>query len=444
MVSKDATMQHDATWVSIVTSMGVARVLFHRLSEVMLGLSLTMAFASAQSAPPLSLKQVYEEALSRTQSLAIQASRAEQADERVHQVSGSIFPKLSLIGGYSAIDRGSAGSLGPSVYSARVNLSQSLFKGPGDFAALRSVENDASSKAASTQNLRVSLYASVGQVYYDVLSAEHDLTNLRASLDLIEDRIKDLTSRAKIGRTRKSEVLASRSQALSLKALIQGATSKLKQTRDTFALTTGLSADTLLKEPQPDVPAKLGTVEEFLKLVENRPDLAAMKFDVAAADELVSVARAGHFPALSFDSNYYFTRSGTLSGSAWDIGGTLTVPLYSGGAVSALVRERSARQKELELTLALARRVAERDIRVAHEGVASGTRQLAALKESLEAAQQVYQEQKRDYRYGLSTNLDVIQALNAMQDTKRELDKTYFYTLASWSLLQAAVGNLPL
>jgi outer membrane protein TolC len=72
-----------------------------------------------------------------------------------------------------------------------------------------------------------------------------------------------------------------------------------------------------------------------------------------------------------------------------------------------------------------------------------GARQVKSLQEAVKAAELTYTEQTRDYRFGLTGNLDVLSALNTLLDTRRTLDHTRFQLLNSWVGLQASVGRIP-
>lgn len=85
----------------------------------------------------------------------------------------------------------------------------------------------------------------------------------------------------------------------------------------------------------------------------------------------------------------------------------------------------------------------EMDVRGAFHTLTSSIRQTKILEKALVATEQNYQEQKKDYSYGLVTNLDVLQALNSFQETKRSLDRLRFQVMASWAELKATVGQIP-
>lgn len=168
-----------------------------------------------------------------------------RAEEKISQARGGLFPKVSVLGAHSIEDSG-AGSSPSDSTSARINLEQPLFQGLREFSTLRAANRNLESEEALKLQAKLNLYQSIGRVFFRVLLAERDLGTLEALRDLTEKRVGDLTSRTKIGRTRKSELLTSQTQLLLLRSQIVAAQATLKQARDDFALETGLDRNLAL------------------------------------------------------------------------------------------------------------------------------------------------------------------------------------------------------
>ena len=109
--------------------------------------------------------------------------------------------------------------------------------------------------------------------------------------------------------------------------------------------------------------------------------------------------------------------------------------------MSARVGEASAREKELEQLLSQTRRLAETSIRTAYNQWISALNQIQALEAALNSTEENYKEQSRNYRFGQATNLDVIQALNVFQDTKRTLERTRIQARAAFAELRALTAD---
>ena len=69
--------------------------------------------------------------------------------------------------------------------------------------------------------------------------------------------------------------------------------------------------------------------------------------------------------------------------------------------------------------------------------------QLEALEKATESARKNYEAQRRDYRLGLVTNLDVLQAMTAFQHNQQALDRARYTTKLDYLKLQAAAVRRP-
>ncbi len=414
-------------------------------------LLLLLVFPMAASAVPIDLKGAYKSALERTESLGVEKAKVAQAEERQSQASGALYPQLALNGRYLRQDTGPTAAAGGNAaftrgdqYSVSVGVNQALFRGLAEFAEMRRRDILVRAQKAGENRRRQTLYRDVAKSFYAVLSAEHNLINLQSLYVQTNKRVSEVRQRVKIGRNRKGDLFSSESQAATLEAQIAAAVNVLEEARQSLKLDTLVPIDAELAGPTGQLPQGPGPLDSWLKSLKERPDLQALQLARDAADESVSVARGGHFPSVDASANYYLTRTGVLANSKWDLGLTLTVPIFSGGTVQATVREAVESRKQAELELALAERTAEAEVRTTHGRLSSLISQMKTLKKAAELSEQNYKIQSADYRLGLVTNLEVIQALNSFQETKRVYEQTYFETWASLAALESAVGKAPL
>ncbi len=107
----------------------------------------------------------------------------------------------------------------------------------------------------------------------------------------------------------------------------------------------------LIDQPHaPTVPAGLPSA-----LLERRPDIRQAEELMVAANARIGVARAAYFPDISLTASPGFLSSslGSLfSGGAglWTFAGTITEPVFEGGAIRSNVRLTQAQQQEALLT----------------------------------------------------------------------------------------------
>ncbi len=394
----------------------------------------------------ITLKDAVRSALEKTESVPLGQSRINQADARLEQTKSKFLPTVSLGANYQrqdSTDTKNSSIWGGGQSYARLTLSQSVYDGGRDTAALEANKSD---KEAQKQILAVSnysLFSTVARGFYAILSNQTEVDNLKKIIDLASDRVKEITNREKIGRSRNIELMAAQAQVAVLQAQLMAVEGQQITAWDEFVLLTGLPRDVELvkKRETPEAPQSIDT---YLGLLEKRPDIIAMKSQIDSAKSNVDVARAGHRPSIDVLGNYYINRTGPQEGNNWDVGISLTMPLYNGGMVSAQVREASEKESEIELLLNQTRRQAEVTIRTNYNNLVSALNQMKALQSALSLTEKNYKEQSKNYRFGQSTNLDVIQALNLFQDTKRTLDKTNYLALAAWADLKAATAQISL
>lgn len=397
------------------------------------------------------LNEAYRSALEKNELLPIQESLVQQSDERISQVSGLLLPQINFLTNYSRQDvpppdPSAAGATSrffqADQWNSRLNLVQPLFRGFGEWAEYRGRKAAKRAEEAARDQARIDLFASVSESFYNVLIAESQLENLRTLADLSRKRVVEIGDRTRIGRARKGDLLSARAQVASVQAQIDAAEQARRQARENFGFVSGLPVDSALADTsQP--PRTPPPIDELLKRAEKQPLIVAEQNRLTAFDESVSVARAGHYPSLDFAANYYFKRTGVLEQVKWDVGGVLVVPLFSGGVTQSRVEEAVGKRKEQELRFERLRRETATKVRTAHEALQGEMMQVESLAEASELSEANYREQNRDYKYGLVTNLEVLQAMNSFQETKQLYDRMRLQAKISEARLYAAVGEMP-
>lgn len=414
-------------------------------------LKLESEFKAPAPAVGLSLQQAFEAAQEKTETIPRAQEGVVQAEETKRQALGAVLPRIVLRGTYSRQDipeslarRNSIAQSDTS--SSNVAFTQPLFRGFGEFAALRSADANYRAAARQKEAARLSLFASVAQAYYAALAADTDVRNVGESLRLNGAREREVKERARIGRSRASELLTAQAQMATAVANLEAAKLVAAQAREDFAFATGLPADSPLADSGTGLSnavAGLAPIEEYLRRLEDRPDVDAFKAQVEAAEESANVARAGHYPTLDFTGNYYIARAGLFQDSKWDLGLSLSIPIYVGGVIDSQVRQALSIVRRATLALSQAKRSAARDVEVAYKAARSGASQVVAYKALVDVSERNFREQSKDYRFGLSQNVDVLVALNALIDARRAFDRARFQTAAAVASLETASGRIP-
>ena len=399
------------------------------------------------SAPALSLDDYFQAAVQRSEAIANQTELIHQAEEHYQQASSALLPTINGVATYTRQDPlPSSSPQTPSNLSSqtvtKLTAIQPLFRGMREYAALRQTQILVTAQNQDYQQALVQLYKDVVQNFYSILTFESDIANFEEEVRLNQQRAKDIQARVKIGRSRQSELLNVQSNISTLRAQIELSRGQLRVAREAFAFQSGLPMDTALQDNQA-LPEKLEPLPDYLTHVNSRPDVLGLGQRVSAADENITIARGGHLPTLDLTGNYYFERPSYLDESKWDVQLTLTVPIFAGGSVQSKVREAESQRQQALLQQSLVTRQADQEVRSLYQSVSSDLAQQTALENATADTKKSYEAQLREYRLGLVTNLDVLQALTSFQQNQRALDRATLVAKNDYLRLQAAAARKP-
>ncbi|MBI1422375.1 MAG: TolC family protein [Gammaproteobacteria bacterium] len=402
---------------------------------------------SVRAQDGLTLDAYFDAALQRSETTAIQLQQIQQAEEVYRQANAALLPTINGVVSYTWLDPLPAGTQStPSNLSqqhvSRFTATQPLFRGMREYAALRQTRDLLSAQRQDYRQARVSLYQDVLQNFFSILALESDIRNYQEEIRLNREREQDIRARVRIGRSRDSELLNEQSSISTLNATVEQLRGQLQVARQGFAFLSGLNADTALQDNL-NLPAQLEPLPAYLAGIQDRPDVHAAQQRLVAASEGIAIARGEHYPSLDLNANYYLERPGYLDDSKWDVQLLLTIPLYAGGSVQSKVRQATAERNQVELTQTQIKRQADQEIRSLYQSIVSNLSQLEALIRATAAAKKSYAAQVRDYKLGLVTNLDVLQALTAFQQNQRTLDHTVFTAKSNYLQLLTAAARMP-
>lgn len=398
----------------------------------------------AAAAETLTLDEYFAHAITRSEVVATQSELIAQAEERYRQAKATLRPTLDGVASYTWLDKGARDTVANPTRQphARLTATQPLFRGFREFATMRQTQALVGAQDEDYRQARTQLFKDVVQNFYDVLALEQDLRNLDEQINQSVEREKELQDRVRIGRSRPGELLTVQTTISTLRAQVEQLRAQLAAAREAFVFLSGRPADTLLRDTE-SLPARLEPIETYLARVEQRPDVKAARQRLTAAQESIAVARGAHGPSLDLNANRYLERKGSLEDVDWDVQLALTVPLYAGGSVQSKVREAVSQSTQAELGASQLRRQAEQEIRSIYQTVAFYYSQLEALEKATEASRKNYEVQRRDYRLGLVTNLDVLQALTVFQENQRALDRARYTAKLDYLRLEAAAVRRP-
>ena len=181
--------------------------------------------------------------------------------------------------------------------------------------------------------------------------------------------------------------------------------------------------------------------------LERNAEIAIQRFIMESANQEINKNWAGHAPKLDFVASVSKNNSDTVSTFEQNtyirsVGLQLTVPLYSGGAVTAAIAQAIANHAKAQADLDAKTKQVLLELRKHHNLTLSGVLRIAAAEKSLASALLLVDATEKSVKGGVRTNLDILNTKQQVYVAKRDLELARFNFLLSTLRLRFFAGTL--
>ena len=303
-------------------------------------------------------------------------------------------------------------------------------------------KHDERASALSIKDARDVVVLAVGTAYFQVAASAARVETAKAQVASAQELDQLTANRVKSEVSPEIESLRAQVEHQSTEQRLTNAINQLEIDKLTFARITGLAMDQefeLNDRPSPFRFAEMSLETATAEAFRGRADLASSEASVRAAESTLRAEKAQRLPVVSFVGN--FGGGGTNVGSfnqVYEFAGSVSVPLYTGGRISADIGQAQA---DLERRRAeyqdLRGRIAY-DVRVAWlDASASNSSVQVAEKNRLRAERALGQSRDR-YTNGVTNFLEVVEAEEAVAAANENyIQSLYSLNVATISLARA-------
>jgi outer membrane protein TolC len=333
-------------------------------------------------------------------------------------------------------------ALGPfSYFDARAAVTQTLFDWKS-INASRAASQSVKSAEYTFQDAHDLVVLAVGYVYLQAIAEEARITTDEAQVqaaqalyDQASDQVNAGTA-ADIDALRTKVELQTRQQQL-IQAKNDFAIQKLAVAR-VIGLRPGQEFD--LTDKSPYQPFEGLTIDEALKRAyASRSDYRAAVSDVRVAELLRRAAQAGYLPSLSFGADYGTGGSHPSNATqVYDVRGTLSIPIFTGGSVHGDVQQADARLEQGRERLDNLQAQIESDVRTALLNLQSAAEQVNVARSNIELADQTLAQSRDRFSAGVTDTVEVVQSQETVASAHEQyISSLYNYNFAKFSLIRA-------
>jgi outer membrane protein len=283
----------------------------------------------------------------------------------------------------------------------------------------------------------------VAQQYYAALQARHQLQAAQQSLSVARVQEQLVEAQYKAGVASHADVLTAQlpvAQAVLAVAQAQnGEATNLAALLDTMGLPANtpvtLQDDTSISPSNPNVNELISTA------LAQRTDLAAAQATVNSSSADVRAAKLARFPVIAGTASTGTASTG-FGGSnfapSWQVGASLSFPIYSGGLISSQVAQAQALEKQAEANYATARLNVYLNVQQAYLGLITADASLKAAEAALADARVVLNVTNAQYKAGVTTLPLLLNAQSQLTTAQSNyVSALYSYKVAQQNMLYA-------
>ncbi len=270
------------------------------------------------------------------------------------------------------------------------------------------------------------------------------------ALAALEKVHSDTASLLKVGRVAPVDLMRIETQVSAQKQDLVATEELIERTKETLAYLLGWSPESQFRvdgelrelrfNPRPDLQAIL-----------RRPDVKAAMKAVKEAEKKVSYEFGAHLPSLYLSSSYGDRAGAGFHGKeeVWQAGAYLKLNIFSGGTISARVRQAKAELFQAQNLLQNTRLRARQEILHSTSSIAEARARIEAAKQALESAKESFRIEKLRYTTGAGTVTDMLLAQAQWLESRARYYQALYdyhsavvaYRLATASILEDLKGE---
>lgn len=382
----------------------------------------------------ITLEEAYERTLSSDQNIAIAAIELQKAYLEPARAWVKYTPTLSASAGVTTRDN--ASSVGSrSNGSGGISFQQPLFDPTFGPALRRGRLAVAAAGMDYYHQIRETLFT-VTQAYYDVLSQQKLVEVDREALRLAEEQQTVAQNRNNVGEVTRADVLRSRVATETARRTLIEDSSTLASMKNTLANILNLNFGEHYSVAEPsNHSSNIPKFESLLQqALSERDDLRASDLVIRQNEERIKEVRAGYLPSIvasvdASSSDDFSSRSQLENDLQGGI--SLRIPLFSAGQKAIDVRDATLTTEQSRLQHQQRIKEVEQLVKDAWLDARLLDETLDIIKVQVEAAEVSYTDLQNQYKNGTATNLDVLTALNELNQARKDLAvETYRYQVA--------------
>ena len=386
----------------------------------------------------LNLQRCIEIAIKRHPNIIAAMSTADVNRSRVGQAQANYYPQLNWSSGYSKyspVSRTTSRSFDE--YTSSATLKQNIYDFGKTATQVDIQKLNLDSSRSDIENVAEQLILNVKQAYYGLLQTKRNRDVALETVRQFAQHLEQARGFYEVGTKPKFDVTKAEVDLSNAKLNLIKAENALRIAKVNLNNALGLP-----EAPEYEIEDNLIfgkyeiPIEDAIKRAyENRPDLKSIITKKNAAESSIELARKGYYPTLSGNADYNWSGERFPLNHGWDVGVSVTFPIFSGFLTKYQVNEArsnlnvlKANEESLRQGIFLEVQQAYLNLHEAEERISTAEITVRQAEENLELA-------KGRYAAGVGNPIEVTDAMVAYSNAKT----AYIHALYDHKVAQASL-----
>jgi len=413
-------------------------------------------------AEPLTLAEAVDIAQLNSGTIAIANEKAVEALETAKSVRSSFFPRISGQGSYTRLNEIPAMTLPPEMgglsiemgtqdmYNLTLSAQQPLFMGGRILNGYKAASALANAQGMQLSAEKNNLYVDVAEAYYGVIKADAFKETAVEARVQMEEHLITLERMFGAGLLSNNDLLKAQVQLSDIQMMEIQAENAGTLSRLALNMTIGVPLNTVYEFSEeknfterslPDIDESLGSA------ITNREDISALVEMNKAASYGLKIEKASLYPSLVAVFNYSWDN---LDDSfppefnpSWNFTLMGSLDLFTAGERLHNIRKAEAGLNQAKTGLLLARKGVELEVRSQFAIVREKEKAAEIAGKKLEQAEEGYKVASAEFKQGLATNTDVLDASTAFAGAKTEYISALADRQIAYIKYKVTIGQKP-
>ena len=419
-------------------------------NKIYVGLLLTTALSFPISAHAEDIFTVLGETYNSNPTLQAERASVRATDENVAIAKSGYRPSLSLNGAYqdgeSEVKKGVGSGGDYNNLSGSANVSQPVFNGFSTVNSVKAAERGVKAAQNNLLNIEQNVLLEASTAYLDVLQNRAIVELQKNNEDLLKKKLDETLERFKVGevtRTDVSQARARHSQAISDRIASEGT---LQASVASYIKLIGNEPGELLEpvKMKDFLPSSYDAALDIA--LRNNYTIKQAQNLYAAKGYEVYANTGGLFPTISLDGSVGRNKAEndgmktTTDNSEWGV--NLNIPLYTGGATRAKIRQSKYQKWQAQEVVLEVKRAVKSSVQSTWELMKSNESQLSAIADQINANAIALEGVQKEEALGNRTILDVLDAYQELLNSKvNDVKARRAYYVSAMQLL-ASMGKM--